>query len=502
MFLNTSKIGRIAVRNTVWLSLFSYVGQFVSFATTILLTRMLGPEVFGVFALGTFWASLLALRSKFGINFAALRQPTVSGALLGSYFRLDILVSTASLVLSIGAAALLPYWGYPTEITVVVVVLAVCEFFPVLVGPYGLALEKELQLSRMSLVGLAGSILASGTALLMAYSGVGVWSLLVMSLITTLVGIGGIYWVAMRRVAGLVHQKWTYNRTIAQQLLYQGVPIGLANQGQSVVVSQFDNFLIGTYSSTTTLGYYDRAYRTSQWPNTLLTAALTRVGYLVFTRIQDDLPRLTYAVKLSFWVLTTLGTPLALAIFFSAPDLVTILYTDAWLPSAFFLRFLVLYSLISPFISLGSSLAYALGSVQTPLLIALSQAAALILFGLPLTLWLGATGTVLAVGITTAVGFTLSAAYVFRKLPISIIDVFGIPLVGLSASSMLTMLLFQAPGWVDLSPLVRWITISITASGSYLLCITALRPAEMNERIRYLVATFRNTRRSVDEAGV
>ena len=53
------------VRNTVWLTIFSYIGQFVSFATTIYLTRMLGPEVFGVYALGTFWVSLLALRNGF-----------------------------------------------------------------------------------------------------------------------------------------------------------------------------------------------------------------------------------------------------------------------------------------------------------------------------------------------------------------------------------------------------------------------------------------------------
>lgn len=500
MSSETAAVGRLAVRNTLWLTLFSYLGQFASFATTVFLTRMLGPEVFGVFALGTFWVSLLALRSKFGFNFAALRQPTADGELLGSYFRLDILISTASLALSIGAAFLLPYLGYSPQITLVVVVLAACEFFPALVGPYGLALEKELQLSRMSLVALSGSILASGVALLLAYAGAGVWSLLVMSLITTIVGLGGVYWVALHRVPALVQQKWTYSRSMAQRLLRQGLPIGLANQGQVVVVNQFDNFLIGTYAGATTLGYYDRAYRTSQWPNTLLTAALVRVGYLTFARVQDDLPRLAYAVKLSFWVLTTLGTPMALAIFFSAPDLVTVLYTDAWLPSAFFLRFLVLYSLISPFISLGSSLAYARGSVRIPLLIAVSQAAALILFGLPLTFWLGATGTIIAVGLTILVGFIFSATYVFRNLPISIVDVFGAPLIGLLASSMVTLLLFQAPGWGDLSPLARWIATSVTAGGSYLLCITALRPAEMNERIRYVVATFRGTRRSVDES--
>lgn len=106
------------------------------------------------------------------------------------------------------------------------------------------------------------------------------------------------------------------------------------------VMNQFDNFLIGTFVGATTLGFYDRAYRTSQWPNILLTAALIRVGYLTFAKVQNDIPRLTHAVRLCIWVITTLGTPMALAIFFSAPDLVTVLYTEKWLPSAPFFALL------------------------------------------------------------------------------------------------------------------------------------------------------------------
>ena len=161
---------------------------------------MLGPEVFGVYALGTFWASLLAFRAKFGISFAALRQPATDGELFGSYFRLDIILSACSLGLSLVAAAILPYLGYPPEISAVVIVLAACEFFPALIGPYGLALKKELQLSRMSLVSLFSTLLASCIAVLLAYNGVGIWSLLIMSLVTTVVGLAGVYWVARRRL--------------------------------------------------------------------------------------------------------------------------------------------------------------------------------------------------------------------------------------------------------------------------------------------------------------
>ena len=148
MSLDRLPLGRLAVRNTVWLTLFFFASQFVSFAAVIILTRLLGPRVFGMFAMGAFWASVLALRPKFALNYAALRQPTLDGNLLGSFFGLDIILSSGSVLLGVIAAILLPRLGYPSEVSIVVLVLMICEFLPALFGPFGLALEKELQLSR------------------------------------------------------------------------------------------------------------------------------------------------------------------------------------------------------------------------------------------------------------------------------------------------------------------------------------------------------------------
>jgi PST family polysaccharide transporter len=117
-------------------------------------------------------------------------------------------------------------------------------------------------------------------------------------------------------------------------LLQQGIPVGLANQGQATIVNQFDNFLIGTFVSPVTLGYYDRAYRLSQWPNVLLTQVLSRIGFLTFAKVQDDLPRLTHAMRLSLWVVTTVGLPIALILALGAAEIVEVLYGPSWATSS------------------------------------------------------------------------------------------------------------------------------------------------------------------------
>ncbi len=489
-----SSIGRLAVRNTVWLTLFSYTGQFIAFGATIILTRLLGPEVFGIFAIGMFWTGLLALRAKFGLTQAGIRQPELNGELLGSYYGLDLAISGTSLVLGVLAAILLPQLGYAPQVSSVVVVMMIAEVLPALVNPLGLALEKELQLSRLTLTYLLSTTISYGLAIILALAGAGLWSLLVMNLVNVILGMTGTYLICRWRLPHVFHLRWQFKRTMAQHLIKQGLPSGLANMGAANIVSQYDNFLIGTLVSTTTLGYYDRAFRLSQWPNILLTQVLSRVGFVTFARVQGDLSRLTHAMRLSLWSLTTLGVPIALVLFFGAAEIVAILYGPAWVVSSFFVRFLAVYTLFTPLISLAGSLAYAVGNVRMTVWITAVQVITILIVATLLTLVFGAVGTMFGVGITVMVGFAVSALYIFRRLPLSARSVFGAPLIAIIIASLLTLFVMSRPGWNDLTALVRLIIIGGTAAGGYLISLLGLQPGETIERVRYLVRTFRGSK--------
>ena len=487
-----SSTARLAVRGTIWLTLFSYLGQFIAFGSTIVLTRLLGPEVFGVFATGMFWVGLLSLRSKFGLAYAGLRRPELDGELLGSYYRLDLLLAVVSLMLGILAAILLPYLGfpYPQQVSYVIVIMMIADVTPALVGPLSLALEKEMQFSRLTLIYVVTTFITYVLAVVLALAGAGLWSLLIMNLTNVVLTTLGIYGVCRWRLPQVFRLRWRFRRPLAGQLVRQGVPIGLANMGTTNVVNQYDNFLIGTLVGTTTLGYYDRAYRLSQWPNILLTQVLARVGFITFARVQNDLARLTHAMRLSLWVITTLGVPIALVLAFGASEVVEILYGPAWAASSFFLRFLAVYTLFSPFISLASSLAYAGGNVRMTVWITVAQVITILSVATVFTLAFGAVGTVLGVGVTIMVGFAIGALYIFRRLPLSVRATFGAPLVAAGIASVVTLLIMSQPGWHELSTWIRLLIIGGASAGLYWICLFVFRPAEMLERVRYVTRTF------------
>ncbi|HET7376444.1 MAG TPA: oligosaccharide flippase family protein, partial [Anaerolineae bacterium] len=125
--MNGSTIARIAVRNTVWVGLGSYATQIIGFVATIAITRILSPEVFGIFSLATFWFTLLNLRTKSGINYAAIRHTENNGELLGTYLALDAAFALLSLLLSVIAGLILIQYNLAPVVAITIVVLMVAD---------------------------------------------------------------------------------------------------------------------------------------------------------------------------------------------------------------------------------------------------------------------------------------------------------------------------------------------------------------------------------------
>lgn len=484
--LSGGDVGRIAVRSTLWVTLGTYLNLVVGFAANLVLTRLLTPEIFGFFSMATFWSSLLNLRSKAGLNYSAERQVETTGDLLGTYYALDLLVSGASLALSGLAAAVLTWLHYAPEVVIAIVLLMGAEAISSLVGPLGMVLEKELQLSRLTLVSLLASVVAYACAILLAVVGRNIWSLLSINVVLNILSLGGVYWVCRRRWPQAFRLRWRFNPALARQLLRQGISTGFALTALGSIVTQFDNFLIGTFVGYTTLGFYDRAYGIAHWPNLLLTVVVSRVGFLTFARVQADRPRLTHAVRLSLWVLTTLGVPMALALVFGAGDLVNFLYGPAWSEAAFYLRFLVIYSLAWPIISVGFWLAVAQGDTRATLWLTGAQAAALVLLGTPLTLLWGVMGTILAVSLTMALALIMSCVYIVRQLPLSLWATFGPPALAGALAAGFMLIVVRLSVWQSGPELLRLALAGAAGPGVFLIVLWLLNPKEMSERLRYL----------------
>jgi lipopolysaccharide exporter len=484
-------LAQVLVRNTVWTSLGSYANILLGFGSNLVLTRLLPAEVFGYFAMGNFWTSQLGLRSKAGLSYAAIQQSTLDAELLGTYQAVDLTLATASLVLSGVAAAVLARLGYPPAVLLCVVALMAAECLPALTGALSMALEKELQVSRLTLLSLLLSVVAYAVAIGLALTGAGVVSLLAINGVTAVLGLGGMYLLIRQRLPDVLRWQWRFNRALAVDLLRRGLPTGLSLTLMLGFVTTYDNFLVGTFAGYDTLGFYDRAYRTAQWPNVLLSTIVGRIGFLTFARVKDDPARLLHAVRLALWVLLTLGVPMGLFLAFGARDVISVLYGERWLASAAYLPYIAVYALSGPFWSVGFWLAVARKDTRMSVVLTLSQAVLLLVVATPLTWRFGVTGTLVGVGVTMALALMLSASYVFRTVALNPLTTLGPTVLAVAAAAACMFALNAWPAWQALPSLAHLVGVGLVGPGVFLIAVIALRPGEFWERVSYVRQAWR-----------
>lgn len=479
------------VRGGAAVALSSYFLFAFGFLSNLVLTRLLAPADFGIFALGTFFFALLNLRSKFGVDQAFVQHAVTDAQSSGTFAGLSLVTGMASLLLTCIAAPVLAALGYSQSIIMATLALAGVGMMDSVMGIAWVQLDKSLQFTRVSLVTAVAFPISYVPAFYIAYQGGGYWALLAQNIAYSFLLLVGLWFTARRVLPKIWKMRWSFSGVLAKQFLRFGMVVGLTTIFATIVY-QFDNFLVGTFNGVETLGYYDRAYRIAQWSSILVGSVLTRTAFYAYSRLQNDAVRLTKTAMMSLWIVTTLAVPIALAVFVSADDLILFLFGEKWLPSALLLKFLVAYSVLRPLLDDAGSLFIALGHPRRTTLVVVFQALALAVAATPLTVQFGAVGTAIGVGVAFLVGLIVTYYFVRRTLPqLSLQDAFLAP--ALAAALTLLIALAAAP-WIGGLAIAPFLVLGSKISLTLLLYwgITfLLRPQLTIERSRYLWRLFR-----------
>ncbi len=483
-----------AVRGGLWVIGSSYWTIGFGFVATLVLTRLLLPEAFGEFALAMFFVQLMRLQPRLGVGYAFAQQKGMDGQAIGTFLVLDLSAAVAGFLLMLIAAPVLSYLGYAPGVVQTALVLALAAMAESLVSTGGTFLEKEMRFAPTSLIQSIVFPLSYLPAFWLAVEGRGVWALVAQNVTYNLLFVVATWWTVRWRMPQLWQMRWRFDACLARQFIRFGLTVGLMLLA-GLVLTQLDNFMIGTFVGITVLGFYDRAYRTAQWPTTLLSSLISRAAFYTYARLQDDLVRLQKTVTMMLWIITTLAMPIALVILITAPDLIRLLYGDRWLPSTLFLRILVVYAVMRPLWENAGSLFIAIGKPALTTRFTVIQALVLAGAGLPLTILWGALGTCVAVGMAFVTGLVLTYRQLAREIPIRVVQTLGWP-VAIAAGVVLGYwVLNPVVGLNDFPLVVRVAAKSAYAVAGFFGLMVLLQPRATMERLSYIWRLARSTGR-------
>lgn len=225
-------------------------------------------------------------------------------------------------------------------------------------------LRRDLQFGRVSVAMIVNNGMTNLVAIILAFLGFGLWSLVWGQLSGALARMlllwfstDGWYWLRPQRL----------NRTILGEI----IPYGLkATSGGLVnfVNSNWDDWYVGRILGAAALGFYDKAYNlTNGTIAGLNTSILNGVFMPSYARIQNDPARLKRAYLKGLGLSAMLMAPLSMGVFAVAPEMVIVLFGDKWVPMIPTLQVFAFMALARPLAASTSPLFRAIGKPELDL---------------------------------------------------------------------------------------------------------------------------------------
>jgi PST family polysaccharide transporter len=320
----TGELKRVAVRGLLWTGAGGLWRQIVQVATSLILARLLTPEIFGLLGMALVFTEVAQLFVDFGLGLAIVQTRHLSLLLLSSCFWLGCGAATvAALVLSSAAPAIAAAFGDP-RITELVPFLALnLVLSSTLTIPYSL-LQREMRFAALAKVNFSGAAVGSGIAIILAASGFGVWSLVAQPLAGTAAMSVLIFTVSRW------HPRWEFSWPSLQGIIRFGSGL-FGSSLLNYCERNADNFLIGRFLGATPLGFYSMAYQLMVFPLGQVSSAVGKVTFPILVELRDDLEQYKRFYLKSCAIIAFITFPMMCGFFVVADQFVAIVLGSKWL---------------------------------------------------------------------------------------------------------------------------------------------------------------------------
>jgi PST family polysaccharide transporter len=125
-----------------------------------------------------------------------------------------------------------------------------------------------------------------------------------------------------------------------------------------------DNLLIGRFMGTEPLGYYEKSYRLMMMPMQMITHVISPVIHPVFSDYSNDKKRIYVNYLKIVRFLAWVGFPLSVLLFFTAKELILIIFGEQWKPSIPAFKILSISVGMQVIMSSGGSIFQAAGNTK------------------------------------------------------------------------------------------------------------------------------------------
>lgn len=305
----------------IWRSGSQVLTQIVSWASTLIVIRLLAPQDYGLFAMAQVMLVLLSTMNGWGLASALIREDEVSEERLRQTLGMLMLLNGGLAITQFLAAPLVALWFEQPQVADLLRVQSLLYLAVPFCALPSAILARRMDFRRPAQVRLAAAVIGASTALTGALSSWGVWTLVAAPMVMLLTEAVGMTWAARApirptfRFAGAGHIAGFGGVMTATQLFW-------------FVQSQADVMIAGRVLDPHSLGVYTTGLFLAQLLAAKFVPPINEVAYAAYSRQQAAGPEPVLAT-IRLVMLVALPAYAGMAVV--APVLVPVLLGDKWI---------------------------------------------------------------------------------------------------------------------------------------------------------------------------
>jgi O-antigen/teichoic acid export membrane protein len=305
----------------------------------IVLARLVAPEAFGLVAYATVFISFAQIFVDQGFSDAIVQFPDLTREHLDTAFWISLMAGGILCIISIFTANWIAGVFREPELAPVIRWLSPIFVLSAMSSVQQAILRREFAFKSLTVRSLTANLSSSIVAVVMAFKGFGVWSL-----VAKLLVMGAVNMVMLWRVSDW-RPAFRFSIKRFRELFLFGANI-LGGNFVDFLSVHSDDFLIGYFLGPTALGYYTLAYNLLIVTTDLLISVPNQVAFPLLSSLQSDSAGAKRALSQVILLQSIVAFPVFLGIAALSSELVTQLYGKSWSASIPVLQLLMLIGIV------------------------------------------------------------------------------------------------------------------------------------------------------------
>lgn len=329
------------ISNFIWRFAERCGAQIVQFVVSIILARLLAPEVYGTISLILVFTTILNVFIDSGMGNALIQKKDADDLDFSTVFFFNVCMCSVLYLIMFLAAPKIAVFYKDTSLTAVIRVLSLTLVISGIKNVQQAYVSRTMQFKKFFFSTIGGTIGAAVVGIILAYTGFGVWALVAQQIFNAAVDTC-ILWLTVKW-----RPKKMFSFTRFKGLFSYGWKL-LASSLLDTVYNNVRQLIIGRMYSSADLAYYNRG---KQFPDLLVNNINTSIDSVLLPTMsqeQDDRGRVKAMTRRAIKTSTYIMAPLMMGLAFCGIPLVRLILTEKWLACVPFMRIFCITSMFYP----------------------------------------------------------------------------------------------------------------------------------------------------------